>query len=314
MKLFHRWIGILAALMLVASARLYAQTAATAPAPAATAKSKSASQYFDSNGVKIHYIVEGEGEPVLLIHGFSASIPTQWGMPGIIRKLSENYKVIALDNRGHGMSDKPHDPALYGDEMVEDAVRLLDHLKIKKAHVAGYSMGGFITMRLIVKHPDRLLSAAPCGAGWGQKDNPRMSSLVELADSLEQGKGFAPLFNALTPEGQPKPTEERMASMNKMMTSMNDVQALAACIRGMLRDLYQTEEQLRANKVPTLAIIGGLDPIKQNLDPMVGVMSNLEVLVLENEDHMTAFGDPAFADGLMAFLDKHSTATGAAGQ
>lgn len=314
MKLSFRQISLLISLLSLSLSALHAQPAATAPAPAAAAKPKPADQYFDSNGVKIHYIVEGEGEPVLLIHGFSASIPTQWGMPGIIRNLSQKYKVIALDNRGHGMSEKPHDPALYGDEMVMDAVRLLDHLKIEKAHVVGYSMGGFITMRLIVKHPERLLSASPCGAGWGQKDNPRMGSLLELADSLEQGKGFAPLFNTLTPEGQPKMSEQQLANMNRMMTSMNDVNALAACVRGMLRDLYQTEEQLRANKVPTLAIIGGKDPIKQNLDPMVGIMSNLEVIVLEDADHMSAFNKPEFVQGLLDFLAKQSPTASSAGE
>ena len=70
--------------------------------------------YFDSDGVKIHYIIEGEGEPVLLIHGFAAKLQVQWGMPGVIKDLAEDYQVIAIDNRGHGRSGKPHDPAKYG--------------------------------------------------------------------------------------------------------------------------------------------------------------------------------------------------------
>ena len=89
-------------------------------------------QYFDSNGVKIHYVVEGAGEPVVLVHGFTANIQLQWGMPGIITKLAKDYQVIALDNRGHGKSDKPHDPEKYGPEMINDVIRLMDHLNIKK--------------------------------------------------------------------------------------------------------------------------------------------------------------------------------------
>src|SRR5438132_790893 len=109
-------------------------------------------QFFNTNGVKIHYIVRGKGEPVVLIHGFTADIDRNWrtgfappgadnnrGAPRIIESLSKNYQVIALDNRGHGKSGKPHDPKQYGMEMVEDVVRLLDHLQIKKAHVVGYS-------------------------------------------------------------------------------------------------------------------------------------------------------------------------------
>ncbi len=260
--------------------------------------------FFDSDGVKIHYVVQGEGEPVLLIHGFSANIATQWAMPGVLGALSQEYKVIALDNRGHGKSDKPREVEKYGMCMVEDAVRLLDHLKIKKAHVVGYSMGGFITMKLIATHPDRLLSASPCGAGWSKIGDDRLSFIDELADSLDSGNGFGPLLKRLTPEGQPPPTEERIKNMNAMMSQINDVKALAACIRGM-KQLTVTEEELKANKVPTQAIIGAIDPLKQSLDPMVGVMSNLNVIVIPEADHMTAFGKLEFRDGLRGFIEQH---------
>src|SRR5437868_8532253 len=85
--------------------------------------------YFDSKGVKIRYTDQGKGEPVLLIHGFGANAEVQWALPGILKDLAKDYRVIAYDNRGHGKSGKPHDPKKYGMEMVEDAVRLLDHLK-----------------------------------------------------------------------------------------------------------------------------------------------------------------------------------------
>ena len=81
-------------------------------------------RFFDSGGVKIRYVVEGKGEPVLLIHGYTARLETNWQLPGIIKGLSGDYQVIALDNRGHGKSSKPHDPKKYGLEMAEDAVRL----------------------------------------------------------------------------------------------------------------------------------------------------------------------------------------------
>jgi pimeloyl-ACP methyl ester carboxylesterase len=101
--------------------------------------------FFNSNGVKLHYVTEGRGEAVVLIHGFTGSAE-MWGQkaPGrcaVWEKLAKHYRVIALDCRGHGKSDKPHDPARYGAEHAEDVVRLLDHLGIKKAHVVGYSMG-----------------------------------------------------------------------------------------------------------------------------------------------------------------------------
>ena len=82
---------------------------------------------FDSRGVKISYTVEGRGEPVVLIHGFAINAQFNWALGGISKELAKNYQVIALDNRGHGKSDKPYDPKQYGMEMVDDVVRLLDH-------------------------------------------------------------------------------------------------------------------------------------------------------------------------------------------
>jgi len=114
---------------------------------------------FDSDGVQIHYIVQGkeDGEPVLLIHGFSVNSEMLWDP--VLKALAKDYKLIAMDCRGHGGSEKPHDPAKYGLEMTKDAVRLLDHLKIDKAHVVGYSMGGSITLQLAARHPERLRTA-----------------------------------------------------------------------------------------------------------------------------------------------------------
>lgn len=274
----------------------------------ATAARAAEDQYFDSDGVKIHYVVEGEGEPVILVHGFTASIPVQWQLPGIFSKLAKDYQVIALDNRGHGKSGKPHDPKKYGPNMVEDVVRLMDHLKLAKAHVVGYSMGGFMTDYLVTKHPDRLITATLGGAGWMQADDERMAFISELADSLESGKGIGPLIDQLTPADRPKPTEEQKSAINQMLMLTNDPKALAACIRAM-PGLAVTESQLEANKVPTLAIIGGKDPLKAGVDELAGCMANLKVVVVDGADHLTAFSRPEFIEALKKFLGSHSATT-----
>lgn len=98
----------------------------------AFASRPASAQMSDANGVKLHYIVEGKGQPVVLIHGLHSSIRMNWQMPGVIRMLSKNYQVIALDLPGHGESDKPASEAAYGAELVEDVVKLLDHLSIKR--------------------------------------------------------------------------------------------------------------------------------------------------------------------------------------
>ena len=123
--------------------------------------------YFDSDGVRIRYIDvgprDGDGEPVVLIHGGAASIEWQWGESGMIDALDDDYRVIALDCRGHGKSDKPHDARKYGNEMVLDIIRLLDHLDVEKAHLVGYSLGGRIVFKFVADHPQRVISAMPCG-------------------------------------------------------------------------------------------------------------------------------------------------------
>jgi pimeloyl-ACP methyl ester carboxylesterase len=153
---------------------------------------------FDSNGVKIHYQVEGQGEPVILIHGLTANARINWQWPGIISVLAEDYQVIALDCRGHGLSGKPTISSQYGTNMVDDVVRLMDHLKIKSAHLVGYSMGGMITMKMLVHHPERVRSAVVGGMGW-MREFPVLSWLPTSTNALQACvKGFGQLL--VTPD------------------------------------------------------------------------------------------------------------------
>lgn len=261
--------------------------------------------HFDSGGVKLHYVVEGQGEPVLLIHGFAGNIFVQWRLPGILRSLADDYQVIAYDNRGHGRSDKPHDPEMYGMEMVEDAVRLLDHLQIERAHVVGYSMGAFIAAKLVTMYPDRVLSVTLGGAGWPKEDDPRVRLLDEVAESLDRGEGIAPLLEFLTPDGRSKPTQEQLSGLNQVLKLTNDAKALAAAIRSM-KELAVEEEELRANPVPALAIVGEIDPLKATVDELARSMANLEVVVLPGADHISAYFRPEFAAKLKEFLARQS--------
>jgi pimeloyl-ACP methyl ester carboxylesterase len=262
-------------------------------------------RFFDSNGVKIHYHVEGKGEPVVLVHGFAINHQLQWVRPGILKDLARDYQVITLDNRGHGQSEKPHDPKKYGKEVVADILRLLDHLEIKRAHVVGYSMGAFITLKLVTTHPERVLSATLGGAG--RHVDSDAAWMESFADSLENGKGFGPLFQRLTPVGQPKPPETDLKLRSLMLASLNDTKALAALVRS-YRELMVVEDHLKANKVPVLGLVGSLDPLKEGVDLLKGQMSNYTVEVIEGGDHMNAVFYPEFRDKLRGFLAKHRQA------
>ncbi len=274
---------------------------------AVTPGARAGDKFFDSGGVKIRYTVQGKGEPVLLIHGFGANVGMQWAVPGVIKALAKDYRVIAFDNRGHGKSGKPHDPAKYGAEMAEDAVRLLDHLKIKKAHVVGYSMGALITAKVLVTHPERLRSAVLGGAGAVREGDEEMAAFVnKLADALEQGKGIAPLVEALTPAGKPKPSADQIKLIGKMFLAMNDAKALAAVARS-FKGLAVTDAQLKAVRVPVLGIVGADDPLKKGLDALRGLLPGLKVVVIPDADHITAFNRPEFSRALQSFLKAHRT-------
>jgi pimeloyl-ACP methyl ester carboxylesterase len=260
-------------------------------------------RFFDSKGVKIHYQVEGQGDPVVLVHGFAANIQFQWELPGIRKALAKNYQVIALDCRGHGKSGKPHDPNMYGMEIVEDVVRLLDHLKIQKAHVVGYSMGAYITLKLITTHPDRILSATLGGGGWAKTFEADFRDA--LAESLEQGKGIGPLLVRLTPAGRPKPTPEQIKLASQLIASVNDISALVAVTRGVNEVFTISEQDLKRCKVPTLAIVGEIDPLRQGADDLKGRLSDLRIVVIAGADHMNAFWKPEFIQGLKEFLVQH---------
>src|SRR6476660_9785706 len=125
---------------------------------------------FQSDGVRIAYWDEGEGEPILLVHGFASNVATNWIDPGWVSTLmASGRRVIAFDNRGHGQSEKLYDPERYGAPiMAEDARRLLDHLGIERADVMGYSMGARISAFLVLNHPARVRSAilARLGISW----------------------------------------------------------------------------------------------------------------------------------------------------
>ncbi len=261
--------------------------------------------FFDSDGVKIHYVVEGKGEPVLLIHGFSSSIQD---MSSAIKDLSKNFQAIAMDCRGHGQSEKPHDLDAYGMNMIEDHIRLLDHLKIKKAHVFGYSMGGAIAIGIVGFHAERVISAIAGGAGWVPPDQKVEIPGVDwddLAESLEQGKGITSLVLALIPEGEPQPTPEQLEMTHKIFNSTQDPLALAAILRNFVPS--PTEAQIRSNKIPILALIGEKDPLKKDVDRINGLMPNLKIVVIPNASHGAAPADPLFIKSLNDFLIENSS-------
>lgn len=261
-------------------------------------------EYFDSDGVRIHYTDEGEGEPVVLIHGFAVNADLNWRRNGITQALSEEFRVIAMDTRGHGLSGKPHDADQYGIEMVEDVVRLLDHLEIEKAHVAGYSLGGFLSLKLAAEHPERLLSASPLAAGWEPGENNEfLSAMDQIIASLEAGDGIAPLSGNLG-EGREKPGLRHTLMVKFLTKYFNDPHALIGVIRG-LPEILLTEEEVRGISVPVCSIVGTRDPLKPGVDAMKGLVADHTVVLIDGADHIEAPWRPEFLEAMLGFLRAH---------
>jgi pimeloyl-ACP methyl ester carboxylesterase len=233
----------------------------------AYAAEKPISQTFDSGGVKIHYSVQGKGEPVVLIHGWLSAAGINWTLPGTTALLARNYRVISFDVRGHGLSDKPEKAEAYGLQLVEDVVRLLDHLKIKKAHIVGYSMGGIITAKFLAKHPDRALSGTLGGAGW-----------------LREGSLEQKIFAAGGKDGKP----------------------VGLCFQS-LSKLALTEKEIKSIRVPVAMLIGERDGLKKlYVDPLQKVRKDWPVIEIKDANHITCILKPQFREEIAAWLKKNT--------
>jgi len=259
-----------------------------------------ADQFFDSNGVRIRYYSVGQGEPILLIHGWAADAE-MWA--SAIQDLSRNYRVIALDCRGHGKSGKPTDPSQYGMEMVNDIVRLMDHLGIAKAHVLGYSMGGSITIKMLTVYPQRFLTAV-IGGSQGFRPEDVDTPDTPLIRSLLSGMSLTDAQIANAPPNYPKPTPEQRKQMEQMNANQ-DPKALAAVRLG-YRGLIVDYNLLKRNAVPTLVIYGGNDN-PSRFDELKKILPNAEFKEIAGAGHMAASQSPELVSGVRDFLARHAS-------
>jgi pimeloyl-ACP methyl ester carboxylesterase len=246
--------------------------------------------HFNSDGIDIAYRDEGEGKPILLIHGFGSNAAVNWGSTGWINRLNRaGFRTIAPDNRGHGASEKLYDPADYQPAlMAGDAANLLAHLGIGRAAVMGYSMGGRITAFLAVERPG-LVDVAVLG-GIGMSLVNGRGGEDTIAEAL-----LAPDPTALTDESGR--TYRKFADQTK-----SDLRALAACIVGQAQNL--TPAQLATVTVPVLVALGSLDTTAGSGPELARLMPTATFLEIPGRDHMLATGDRVFKEEAIAFLER----------
>ena len=270
---------------------------------------------FDAAGVPIRFVEQGQGAAVVLVHCYTGNLDAQWIATGVLDGLAADHRAIAFDLRGHGRSGKPHDPAAYGVEMAEDVVRLLDHLRVPRAHVVGYSMGAHLVALLLVRHADRLLSATLGGATGRRHWTPADDARVEQeAAEMDQGSLRAQIVR-LWPGGRPLPDDAEIARRSARQLAGQDPRALAA-IRRSNRAQVVDDAGLARVSVPTLGIVGTLDPYLADFRTLAHLMPTLTVDTIDGATHGNAVARPEFLAILRAFLRTHGAhieGTGAGG-
>jgi len=243
---------------------------------------------FHNGAVEIAYLDEGAGEPIVLVHGFASTKEVNWVATGWVGTLTRaGRRVIALDDRGHGQSTKLYDEADYHtDLMAGDVAALIEHLRLDRADVMGYSLGARISAVLAVRHPARVRSVILGGAGV------RLVHTAGLRDEIAAALEAPSIDDVTDPMGR---TFRLFAEQTK-----SDLKALAACLRGSRQALKR--EELSAIHVPVLVAVGTRDDIAGSGVELAKLIPHGLALDIPGRDHMLAVGDRVYKTGVVEFL------------
>lgn len=253
---------------------------------------------FPSDGVRIHYELHGQddGDPVILVHGFASHYHLNWvGSRWQETLVKAGRLVIGIDCRGHGQSEKPHDPAAYSRAlMAEDVANLLGHLGISRSDYIGYSMGSWIGLLTLIRHPD-LVGRAVLG-GIGQLRT--FSASQAIADRFRQGAR----------EGAPTADQPAASPIVEAFWQFassqphNDLEALAACIEAPQK--RPEPEELAGIRTPVLVAVGEEDAIAPHPEELVAMVPNARLAVIEGRNHFNITPSRAFKQAALEFLEE----------
>jgi pimeloyl-ACP methyl ester carboxylesterase len=242
---------------------------------------------FDSDGVRLHYEVHGPegGSPVVVVHGFASDYRLNWvGTRWQEALATAGFRVLGLDCRGHGHSDKPHDSAAYSiDIMAADIDRFLEHVDVPSAGYLGYSMGARIGLQVVLDFPARARRAVLGGIGT----SGALESADAIAESFLRGE----------------PTDDPIAqSFYKFASAQptNDLKALAACIKGLQPMADPT--RLSAIQTPILIVVGDRDDIARDAPELVELIPSSRLFTISGRDHMGAVPAREFKKAAIDFL------------
>ena len=288
---------------------VFAQAPAPAARPAVSALPPAINQqdafFTTSDGIKIHYITAGTGGSwVVLIHGYLDSAQRMWFNTGIAQEIAKTHRVVALDNRNHGQSDKPQ-PGGTGNP--RDVVELMDHLGIRKAHIHGYSMGGGMVGQLLGMIPDRFITAGFGGSGMTETDPELRAKAQALDDALPKASGDDAAgmerFRARVAQTRPASTAPAAAGARAGQGLGTSSAAQGTPTAGSNVDISKLN-------IPVMCVNGSFDnPYSKSLR-LWREAKVFENVILPNRTHLTAIGVGAqtpklYIDSIAAFINAY---------
>jgi pimeloyl-ACP methyl ester carboxylesterase len=245
-----------------------------------------------ADGVELAFERHGEGPAIVLVHGFGSSRMQNWKSTGWYGGLAAaGFSLVAMDCRGHGDSGKPHDEKAYGhDRMAQDVVAVMQAAGLAQALILGYSMGGFIGLRLLAAHPERVVKLAIAGVGE-----------TYLQDRITSPQARALLADALLTQDKDSITDPR-ARMFRAFADQpgKDRLALAACMRAMSPHLPR--ETLSKLERPVLVVNGSEDETAGRPEPLAEAIAGARAVTIAGRDHMNAVGDKHTRQAVIDFF------------
>lgn len=248
--------------------------------------------HFENDGVKIHYEIEGEGPDLMMIHGFAASIEFNWRMPRWIDVLKSENRLILIDCRGHGKSDKPTDPSQYGVKMFDDIPKLMDHLSIERANFFGYSMGSMLTLAMLLTKPEKVNSAILGGfilpPPGDDQTADRSKAVVEAFEKGEVENEVGKAFRAFA-----ESTGADLGALAAVMKASGNIQ----------KELMAGGEGLKSISVPVMTVTGSDEFLPGDPTTLAKIVPKACHFQIQGRDHLTVVGDPKFHMVVKAFLN-----------
>ena len=283
--------GVLSACATTSGTPAAASSVRAAVVPLASAPD----QFFTSDGARLRYRVIGSGEPVLFVHGATRTLE-EWSGPA--DSLAMNHRVIAVDLRGHGQSTKFTDPTDFGARMAEDMVRLLDHLKIQRAHFVGHSMGALIASAIAARHPDRIATASLIAGPFVADSATLTNMLASTVADAERGDGFTNFFKWIIP-GMP---EAEAKKYSEMTLAANHLPSIVGMFKSAGAMVVPRGTSIR---VPALVAVGGKDPLAPQSRELVTWWPGATLVEVPEANHFDIMAQPQVLAAMKQLIDSN---------